>query len=790
MFPFRRVSTTMQSLKTVPQPALMARLSRSWSDYRSDGVFVLRTLSMLLVLTGIACVATGVVGVMRSEPAIRPTDPVAAATVDEVARSATAGTHVMVSLGVLAAGGVLLLLSAAIQTYGIAPLRSNSRSLATIAAVVTCSDDAIIGEALDGRILSWNPAAERIYGYRAEEVIGKRLPALDAPQQFAAAEMRDAAGGNRASGDPNAAATGSAADGGPRLCTFDMQFDRRDGRQIDISLSISPIRDSAGQVIGISKIGRDITDRKRAERALRENQERFELAIRGSNDALGDWNLATGESYWSPRLSEMLGYSPEEFGSTFDSISTRLHPDDRDRVLDDLAERIRLGQQAKAEFRLLTKSGSYCWVQGRGQAVYDAAGRPYRFVGAITDISERKQMEAEIARRDELLRQSHKLQAVGSLAGGISHEFNNLLQVIRGYGQYAMNGLEPGDQRYDDLEQVIHAADRAAALTQQLLGFSRLQVLETTTFDHREVVSDLAKLLRPLIGEHIELEIELAPDACAIRADRGLLQQMLLNLCINARDSMPTGGRLSLKTQRIELSQRYCEFHPDVRPGAYVLFSIADTGCGMPPEVKSRIFEPFFTTKGVGKGTGLGLAMVYGGVQQHGGMINVYSEVGIGTTFTIHLPAAMSADSPNKVEQFVASKGGSETILIAEDETMVRDLAVRILKGAGYSVVVAADGAEAVNLFHANAGSVSLVILDAIMPKMTGHEAYDRIQLANPAMPAIFCSGYDPETGLIKSLMDHGCRLIQKPYDPELLLTTVREVLDQSHSLQASLCNA
>ena len=647
---------------------------------------------------------------------------------------------------------------------------------AKLAAIVEFSDDAIIGETLDGCIASWNQGAERMYGYSAQEVLGQNVSILFAP------EMIDRFGEIRA-----------AVRQGEPCRNFDTDFVRKDGQRIEISLSISPIKDHQGKVIGISKIGRDIRERKRVEQALHKSQERLELAIRGSSDGLGDWSLLTGEAYWSPRLREMLGYggdAADEFENRFDAITSRWHPDDRDRVIAEIAEGVQQHKAVHSDFRLRIRSGEYLWFQGRGKAIYDEAGTPYHFAGALTDINDRKRLEAELAQRDEQLRQSHKLEAVGSLAGGIAHEFNNLLQAIRGYTRYAMEGLQPDEQRYQDLEQVVKASDRAAVLTRELLGFSRRQVLERGNVDPRELVADLVKMLRPLIGEQIDVQVSLATEAGSLHADRGLLQQMLLNLCINARDAMPEGGRLTLKTQRVVLNQKYCELHPAMKPGTYVMFSVADTGCGIPPEMKQRIFEPFFTTKGVGKGTGLGLAMVYGCVQQHGGIINVYSEPNLGTTFKIYLPIA--AEAACVVDEILAAPatGGKETILIAEDEPMVRDLAVRILARAGYAVLVAADGAEAVEQFEAHADDVSLVLLDAVMPKLTGHQAYDRIKLKNPTLPAVFCSGYDPEMDQVKPLLKQGVRMVQKPFDPDVLLRTVREVLDAQRVLEASPCTS
>jgi two-component system, cell cycle sensor histidine kinase and response regulator CckA len=537
-------------------------------------------------------------------------------------------------------------------------------------------------------------------------------------------------------------------------------------------------------------IVRDVGNRMRAERDLRDSQERFQLAVWGSSDGLGDWNFKTGEAYWSPRLIEMLGYSADEFESNATAIMSRMHSEDRDRVVREVNEGARREQPVKSEFRLLTKSGGYRWFQGRVRAVCDERGRAYRFAGALTDISERKQMEEELARRDDQLRQSQKLEVIGSLAGGIAHEFNNLLQAIRGYTKYGMEGLPPDDQRFLDLDQVMKAADRATVLTRQLLGFSRRQVLERANCDPREVITDLLKLLRPVIGEYIDLEFSLAPNASQVYADRGLLEQMLLNLCINARDAMPNGGRLRLKTDRVDFTKKYCESHPTAKPGSYVLFSIADTGHGMAPQIQARIFEPFFTTKEVGRGTGLGLAMVYGVVQQHEGLINVYSEVGLGTTFKIYLPVGNRTDAATSPDESAPVCGGKETILLAEDEQMVRELAVRTLTGAGYAVLAAADGAEAVSLFEAHADAVSLALLDAVMPKLTGHEVFDRLQLLKPGLPVIFCSGYDPDMGQVKSLMNEGLSMIQKPYDPDALLRTVRETLDAQPLVEATPCYA
>jgi len=527
-------------------------------------------------------------------------------------------------------------------------------------------------------------------------------------------------------------------------------------------------------------------ERCRVTAELKTSEERFDLAVRGSSDGLWDWNILTGAGYLSPRFKEMLGYKEDELENSFNTFESLLHPDDRARVLEDVYQRIRERAPYSGEFRMRSKRGEIRWFCSRGRAIWNADGQPYRMSGAVTDITERKQMETALALRDEQLRQSQKLEAVGSLAGGIAHEFNNLLQAIRGFANFALEGLPPEGQRAKDLQQVVTATNRAATLTRQLLGFSRRQVLERVAMDPREVVLDLVKMLRPLIGEQIELVVSPATDVCQVSADQGLLQQMLINLCINARDAMPSGGRLVLKTKRVDFTPQYCEFHPTTKPGPYLLFSVSDNGCGIPPDVKDRIFEPFFTTKEVGKGTGLGLATVYGIVQQHNGMINVYSEVGIGTTFNIYLPLDAGAKTSSAEPARDPSRGGMETILFAEDEPMVRDLAVRILQQAGYTLLVATDGAQAVELFEANAGVISLALLDAVMPRLNGRQVYDRIKLRKPDLPVVFCSGYDAETGQLQFLLNQGLRLVQKPFDPEVLLRNVRDALDAPNLLECT----
>jgi signal transduction histidine kinase/DNA-binding response OmpR family regulator len=424
-----------------------------------------------------------------------------------------------------------------------------------------------------------------------------------------------------------------------------------------------------------------------------------------------------------------------------------------------------------------------CWLTVRATPVEGAD--PARVVMALEDITERKQTDDRLRRTEEQLQQAQKLEAVGSLAGGIAHEFNNLLQAIVGYAGYAIEGLPENGQRYRDLDQVLKAANRATTLTRQLLSFSRRQALQRTHLNPNEAVTELVKMLRPLIGENIELRTILADEAGLIYVDRGQFHQMLLNLCINARDAMPGGGQLVIRTEHVDLGESYCECHPGVRTGRHLRLTVADTGCGMTPDVKERIFEPFFTTKEVGVGTGLGLAMVYGMVLQHDGVIHVYSEPGAGTTFRIHLPIADGGATTSATRSIANVSGGTETILVAEDDPMVRDLIVRILSRAGYEIVVAHDGEEALRAFVENADRISLALLDLVMPKMGGNRLFQRLKELQPDLQVVFCSGHDPAMNQAELIVAQGMPLIQKPFDPTELLWTIRSVLDATPGMAA-----
>ncbi|MAD80979.1 MAG: hypothetical protein CMJ50_09085, partial [Planctomycetaceae bacterium] len=392
----------------------------------------------------------------------------------------------------------------------------------------------------------------------------------------------------------------------------------------------------------------------------------------------------------------------------------------------------------------------------------------------------------QLREREEALRRKHKLEAIGSLASGIAHEFNNVLQVIRGYTRFAMDELSVDAQPHRDLQYAVEAVDRAAEITRQLLNFSRQQPAKKSHQEVNEIVTMTLRMVRPVFGEQIEVDVDLSDEAGIVYADVDIMSQALLNLCINARDAMPSGGRLRITTDQREILDRRggnaSTGQPNLKPGHYSVITVADTGCGMPAKVIDRVFDPFFTTKEVGKGTGMGLAMVFGTLQNHEGTVTVESSEGQGSTFRIWLPVA--AQATNDTQQPTKNSGassltGSETILLAEDDPMVRDAAVRVLRAAGYTVIVAADGEDAVRKFEQNADTIQMAVLDVVMPKLDGHRVYDRMKEANSEIKVVFCTAYNPETDQTDVLEGVQVSTIYKPLAEEALLSTMRRMLDE-----------
>ena len=396
------------------------------------------------------------------------------------------------------------------------------------------------------------------------------------------------------------------------------------------------------------------------------------------------------------------------------------------------------------------------------------------------EIAERKQAEEKMVSLQEQLRQSQKMEAVGRLAGGIAHDFNNLLTVIHGHCEISLLQLQGNNPLREDIVEIKKAADRAANLTRQLLAFSRRQIMEMKVIDLNSLLRELEKMLRRVMGEDIELVTVLDDHLGKIKMDPGQMEQVVLNLAINARDAMPSGGTFILETTHVHLDEAYARTHISVEPGHYVMLSVTDTGSGMSPQVKERLFEPFFTTKEKGKGTGLGLSTVYGIMKQSGGNIWVYSEPGHGTTFRIYMPRVdQEADSLSRREDTVSMLYGNETILLAEDEPSVRGLAARVLRNQGYKVLEAVDGGEALQIASRHKERIDLLLTDVVMPQMGGKELYDQLKPLRPHLKVLFTSGYTENAIVHQGELAPGVAFLQKPFSPIFLTHKVREILDQ-----------
>ena len=471
----------------------------------------------------------------------------------------------------------------------------------------------------------------------------------------------------------------------------------------------------------------------------------------------------------SDNIFDLTGYHSDEANETGWWVR-HLHPEEKDRVLAMGAELERTGHQI-VEYRFCRRDKTYFWMRDERRLLYDVAGQPIEIVGSWSDITDWVRLESQY-------RQSQKMEAIGQLAGGIAHDFNNLLTVIAGYSDLLLARLPANDPKRNFVANIKQAGETATSLTRQLLAFSRKQVLEPKVLGINDIVSNVEKMLRRLIGEDITLTSVLQPNLSKVKVDPGQLEQVIINLAVNARDAMPQGGQLTIETDTIELDRMFCMLHSDCKPGWYTRFSMTDTGCGMTPEVKSHIFEPFFTTKEQGKGTGLGLSTVFGIVKQSDGFIEVYSEVGIGTCFKLYLPAIEDL-SPKSVEtEWEVVRQGTELILLIEDEALVRTITRLSLESYGYQVIEAKNGDEAFTLTKTIASPIALLLTDIVMPKMNGRQVADHLQQRFPDLKVLFMSGYTNDAIFRHGIMDDQIAFIQKPFTPTALAKKVREVLD------------
>ena len=509
---------------------------------------------------------------------------------------------------------------------------------------------------------------------------------------------------------------------------------------------------------------------QQAESALREANASLRAVIQSSPLAIYTLDAASTVRTWNPAAEALYGWRAEEVVGR--QLPTIAHdPEDHARLL----QRVLQGEALRgAEVSRRRKDGSPVTLSLSVAPLQDAAGRVTGMLAIAADLTEVRQLEVQY-------RQAQKMEAVGRLAGGIAHDFNNLLTAILGTTGLLLEDLGPDSRARLDIQEIEKAAKRAAGLTRQLLVFSRQQVLEPRVLDVNALVGNLETMLRRLIGEDIELRTTLSADGGAVRADPGQLEQAIVNLVVNARDAMPGGGRLTVETATVELDPRYVESHVPTRPGTYVMLAVSDTGAGMDPATKARLFEPFFTTKEVGKGTGLGLATVYGIVKQSGGYIWAYSELDHGTTFKIYLPRM--AGTPEMSEGTVSTPlpvGGSETVLVAEDQPEVRQLTTRVLETRGYTVLAAGSGEEALALAARYSDRIHVLVSDVVMPGMNGRELARRLSALRDGLKVLFVSGYTGEAVHQRGLLEPGVAFLQKPFTADALARKLREVLDAS----------
>ena len=537
------------------------------------------------------------------------------------------------------------------------------------------------------------------------------------------------------------------------------------GESISVEVAAAPVFNDNGEIVHVVESVRDITERKR----VSEKNAQFMAAIGQAAEAVMITDAKAMIQYVNPAFEQITGYtSAEAVGKIPNMLKSGKH---NASFYEELWETLRQGETWSGQFINKKKDGSFYTEEATISPVRDALEQTVNYVAVKRDITE------EIA-REEQFRQSQKMEAVGQLVGGIAHDFNNLLQVICGFADIARARIDSSDPASENINEVIKAGKRATTLVKQLLAFSRQQVILPTDLDLNEVIADGLKMLRRALPEHIEFKFVAGKNLGVVHADCGQLEQVLMNLCVNAGDAMPNGGALTLETEALEVGEENALLYPWAQPGRYVLLSITDTGGGMDQQTREHLFEPFFTTKEVGRGTGLGLSTVYGIVTQNKGHIQAHSELGKGSVFKIYLPVVdrqaigiLDSDAPPMA-------GGVETVLVAEDDKTILALAELTLSSAGYTVLSARDGEEAVRIFEEHAEEIDLVIMDVVMPRMGGKEALEKILELKSGLPYLFVSGYSKQTGYTDFIENRELQLLSKPYQSVDLLQKIRDTLD------------
>jgi PAS domain S-box-containing protein len=628
-------------------------------------------------------------------------------------------------------------------------------ALNRLAAIVESSDDAIIGKDLNSIVTSWNNGAEKIFGYSSDEMVGNSiLRLIPADRQREETEFL------------------ARTNHGESVRQFETVRQAKGGRLLNISVTISPIKDASGKIIGISKVARDITWRKNAEDVLRESERRFRDMLENLELIAMTLDKNAKVTFCNDYLLQMTGWQRGEIiGADW---FEKFIPDTNVALKKLFFETIEAhGFPSHVESSIKTKTGELREIVWNNTMLRNGDGKITGTASIGEDVTGHKKLE-------EQFRQSQKMDAIGQLAGGVAHDFNNILAVIQLQADLLKIGGNLSPEQLEFAEEIGVASQRASALTRQLLLFSRKETLKPHDLDLNQSLSAMTNMLRRILGEDIQIQFKFAMESLFIHADAGMMDQVLLNLTVNARDAMPKGGRLVIETSAVDFDESVIGQTAQARPGSFVCLSVSDTGYGIPKENLSRIFEPFFTTKEVGKGTGLGLATLFGIVQQHQGWVNVYSEVGQGTTFRIFLPrlANMSSQKSEQPKQSVM-RGGNESILLVEDDAFLHASVRKILSHLGYHVLDAANGVEALAVWKQNRDSIHLLLTDLVMPGgITGIDLAARLLKKNPKLKVIYASGYSAEVAGKDFPLEEGINFLIKPFQALKLAQTVRERLD------------
>jgi two-component system cell cycle sensor histidine kinase/response regulator CckA len=622
-----------------------------------------------------------------------------------------------------------------------------------LAAIVASSREAIIS-IVDDHIASWNAGAENMYGYTEAEAVGRHISLLLPPDRADELEQ-----------------VRRKLQRNERIEYLETERLRKDGSRIDVSISVSPIRDDGGRPIGAATIARDITERKRIERELRRSEERYSDLVENAHDIIYTHDLQGNYTSVNKAGERITGYTKEETLKM--NLAQAVAPESVEYARRMMRQKLAGEEETVYELEIIAKDGRRVAIEVNTRLIYQD-GAPVGVQGIGRDVTERKQLEQQ-------LRQSQKLEAIGQLAGGIAHDFNNLLTAIIGYSDLLLHQIGTDQGFRAEVEEISAAGKRAAGLTNQLLAFSRRQVLQPVVLNLNDVVVNIERMLRRLIGEDIDIVTVTEQGLGLTKIDQGQCEQVLMNLAVNARDAMPAGGKLTIETANVELDETYTRNHSEIIPGRYILLAVSDTGLGIDAETQTHIFEPFFTTKDPGKGTGLGLSTVYGIVRQSYGHIWLYSEPGHGATFKVYFPRVDEVgESRTAQSQSPSTLTGSENIMLVEDDESVRNLSRLVLEEHGYTVLAAESGVKALEAFGPLAAAIDLVVTDVIMPQMNGAELTTRLRELHPEVKVLYVSGYTEEATIHRGVLVDGVDFLQKPFTPEGLARKVREVLEKN----------